>query len=549
MIKKTFRSMFILILCMVLVCVGLIMGVLYNYFEKQYSTELVNEATYVGQGVELEGKDYLESLNKKNIRITWIDSDGTVLYDNQADASKMENHADRVEVQEAMQKESGSSIRYSSTLSEKTMYYALHLSDDTVIRLANTYRSPVSITLGMLQPIVAIIVIALAFSGWMSYRLSKRIVKPINEIDLEHPEDAKAYDELSPFLHRIEQQNRQIRKQIQELKRQRTEFSAITENMSEGFVVVDTKQNVLSYNSSALKLLGIPSVEENKNVLQLNRSESFQDALHMALKGEHAQRMMEHNNRSYQLFANPVFQDDVVSGAVMVIMDVTEKEQRDALRREFTANVSHELKTPLTSISGTAEIMTQGLVKAEDIPHFAGNIYKEAQRLITLVGDIINLSKLEETDFEQQKELVDLSEIVEEVVTTLHDEAQKKKISFLVQTESCQILGIPSILNEIVYNLCDNAIKYNKENGEVIVKVRKKDKRVELSVKDTGIGIPYEEQQRVFERFYRVDKSHSKEIGGTGLGLSIVKHGVMCHNAELKLESEPGEGSCFKVLF
>ena len=359
MIKKTFRSMFILIFCMVLVCVGLIMGVLYNYFEKQYSTELVNEATYVGQGVELNGKEYLENLNKKNIRITWIDSDGTVLFDNQADASKMENHADRVEVQEAMQKESGSSIRYSSTLSEKTMYYALHLSDDTVIRLANTYRSPLSITLGMLQPIVAIIVIALAFSGWMSYRLSKRIVKPINEIDLEHPEDAKAYDELSPFLHRIEQQNRQIHKQIQELKRQQIEFSAITENMSEGFVVVDTKQNVLSYNSSALKLLGIPSVKENKNVLQLNRSESFQEALHLALKGEHAQRMMTHNNRSYQLFANPVFQDDVVSGAVLVIMDVTEKEQRDALRREFTANVSHELKTPLTSISGTAEIMTQ----------------------------------------------------------------------------------------------------------------------------------------------------------------------------------------------
>lgn len=549
MIKKTFRSMFILIFCMVLVCVGLIMGVLYNYFEKQYSTELVNEATYVGQGVELNGKEYLENLNKKNIRITWIDSDGTVLYDNQADASKMENHADRVEVQEAMQKESGSSIRYSSTLSEKTMYYALHLSDDTVVRLANTYRSPISITLGMLQPIVAIIVIALAFSGWMSYRLSKRIVKPINEIDLEHPEDAKTYDELSPFLHRIEQQNRQIHKQIQELKRQQIEFSAITENMSEGFVVVDVKQNILSYNSSALKLLGIPSVKENKNVLQLNRSESFQEALHLALKGEHAQRMMTHNNRSYQLFANPVFQDDVVSGAVLVIMDVTEKEQRDALRREFTANVSHELKTPLTSISGTAEIMTQGLVKAEDIPHFAENIYKEAQRLITLVGDIINLSKLEETDFEQQKELVDLSEIVEEVVATLHDEAQKKKISFLVQTERCQILGIPSILNEIVYNLCDNAIKYNKENGEVTVKLLKKDKRVELSVKDTGIGIPYEEQQRVFERFYRVDKSHSKEIGGTGLGLSIVKHGVMCHNAELKLESEPGKGSCFKVLF
>ncbi len=549
MIKKTFRSMVILILCMILICVGMIVGVLYNYFEKQYSTELMNEASYIGKGVELDGQNYLESLSRKDVRITWIDDDGTVLYDSQVDASSMENHGDREEVQEALEKSAGSSVRYSNTLSVKTMNYAIRISDGTVIRVSNTYDSMLYIVLGMMQPILVVVVIALILSGLLAYRLSKRIVKPLNEIDLEHPQDADTYDELSPFLYRIEQQNRQIRAQIQELKRQQTEFSAITENMTEGFLVVDTKQNLLSYNSSALKLLGIPKVEENRNVLQVNRSENFQKAIGMALQGTHNEQFMQYNNRSYQLFANPVMQEEKVAGAVIVIMDVTEKEQRDALRREFTANVSHELKTPLTSISGTAEIMGNGLVKPEDIPHFAGIIYKEAQRLIALVGDIINLSKLEDAQITDEKVMTDLSEIVEDVVDTLQIEAKKKGISFMVQTEPCQILGIPSILNEIVYNLCDNAIKYNKEGGQVNVKVRKEDKRVMLSVEDTGIGIAYEEQQRVFERFYRVDKSHSKAIGGTGLGLSIVKHGAAYHNAEIELESEVGQGTKITILF
>lgn len=541
--------MVILILCMILVCVGMIVGVLYNYFEKQYSAELMNEASYIGKGVELNGQAYLESLSRKDVRITWIDADGTVLYDTQVDASTMENHKDREEVQEALQKSAGSSVRYSSTLSVRTMNYAIRISDGTVIRVSNTYDSMLYIIMGMMQPILVVVVVALILSGFLAYRLSKRIVKPLNEIDLEHPQDAKTYDELSPFLYRIEQQNRQIRNQIQELKRQQTEFSAITENMAEGFLVVDTKQNLLSYNSSALRLLGIPKVEENKNVLQVNRSESFQKAIGLALQGTHNEQFMKHGNRSYQLFANPVMQDGNVNGAVVVIMDVTEKEQRETLRREFTTNVTHELKTPLTSISGTAEIMGNGMVKPEDIPHFAGIIYKEAQRLITLVGDIINLSRLEDAQITDEKVMTDLSEIVEDVVDTLQIAAKKKGISFLVQSEPCQILGIPSILNEIVYNLCDNAIKYNKEGGQVNVKVRKQDKRVMFSVEDTGIGIPYEEQQRVFERFYRVDKSHSKAIGGTGLGLSIVKHGVAYHNAEIELESEVGQGTKITILF
>ena len=309
------------------------------------------------------------------------------------------------------------------------------------------------------------------------------------------------------------------------------------------------KQNILSYNSSALKLLDVNGNVENENILHLNRSEDFQNAIIKSLKGEHTEQSMKFGERYYQLLANPVYQDNKVSGAIIVIMDVTEKEQREALRREFTANVSHELKTPLTSISGTAEIMANGLVKQEDIPHFANNIYKESQRLITLVGDIIKLSKLEEMDMTEQKEMVDLAEVVTSVTESLQIPASKKSISLIVQMEPCMVWGIPSILNEIVYNLCDNAVKYNVEKGTVYVKLEKKDKRVCLTVEDTGIGIPREEQERIFERFYRVDKSHSKDIGGTGLGLSIVKHGVAYHNAELKLESEVGKGTKITILF
>ena len=402
---------------------------------------------------------------------------------------------------------------------------------------------------GMIQPIIAVIAIALIVAGILAYRLSKRIVRPLNDIDLEHPEQANTYEELSPFLRKIEVQNKQINRQIKELRRQQMEFSAITENMKEGFLIIDVKQNILSYNSSALKLLDVNGNVENENILHLNRSEDFQNAIIKSLKGEHTEQSMKFGERYYQLLANPVYQDNKVSGAIIVIMDVTEKEQREALRREFTANVSHELKTPLTSISGTAEIMANGLVKQEDIPHFANNIYKESQRLITLVGDIIKLSKLEEMDMTEQKEMVDLAEVVTSVTESLQIPASKKSISLIVQMEPCMVWGIPSILNEIVYNLCDNAVKYNVEKGTVYVKLEKKDKRVCLTVEDTGIGIPREEQERIFERFYRVDKSHSKDIGGTGLGLSIVKHGVAYHNAELKLESEVGKGTKITILF
>ena len=549
MTKKTFRSMVILVLCMLAVCVGLIMGVLYNYFDKQFYRELQNEASYISEGVELNGMDYLENISSGSSRITWIDKDGTVLFDNKVDASSLENHGEREEVRQAEKYGAGSSTRYSNTRNEKTINYALRLDDDTVLRVSADSDTMLRILTGMIQPIIAVIAIALIVAGILAYRLSKRIVRPLNDIDLEHPEQANTYEELSPFLRKIEVQNKQINRQRKELRRQQMEFSAITENMKEGFLIIDVKQNILSYNSSALKLLDVNGNVENENILHLNRSEDFQNAIIKSLKGEHTEQSMKFGERYYQLLANPVYQDNKVSGAIIVIMDVTEKEQREALRREFTANVSHELKTPLTSISGTAEIMANGLVKQEDIPHFANNIYKESQRLITLVGDIIKLSKLEEMDMTEQKEMVDLAEVVTSVTESLQIPASKKSISLIVQMEPCMVWGIPSILNEIVYNLCDNAVKYNVEKGTVYVKLEKKDKRVCLTVEDTGIGIPREEQERIFERFYRVDKSHSKDIGGTGLGLSIVKHGVAYHNAELKLESEVGKGTKITILF
>lgn len=553
MIKKTFRSMFILIICVLVICSGLIMGVLYNYYDTQIYRELQNEASYIGEAVEEGGADYLNELgNIGSSRITWIDSDGKVLYDNEVkDISSMENHADREEVKEAMEYGIGTSTRYSNTLDEKTMNYAVRLKNQSILRVSVDSDTLLHIVLGMIQPVIIIFLISLGIAALLAYRLSKRILKPLNQIDLEHPENADVYEEITPFLYKIQRQNHQIQTQMTELRRHQLEFSAITENMNEGLLLLDNRKNIISYNKSALKLLDIDYGEnmEHENVINMNRSEHFQNVIDSALQGRHKEETMKFGDRYYQLLANPIYQDGKISGVVILIMDTTEKEQRDALRREFTANVSHELKTPLTSISGIAEIMSNGLIKKEDIPHFANVIYKEAQRLITLVGDIIKLSKLEDADMSEQKEMVDLSAIVANVTETLQVSAKSRGISFMIQTEPCIVFGIPSILNEIVYNLCDNAIKYNSENGTVYVTLKKREKHVYLTVEDTGIGIPKNEQERIFERFYRVDKSHSKEIGGTGLGLSIVKHGVAYHNAKLKLESEVGKGTKITVIF
>lgn len=547
--SRIFRATVSVAIFMVISCIAVIMGVLYAYFDKQYTNELSQEAVYIARGVEMQGMDYLEGLNSKTHRITWIDSDGTVLYDSVADPAQMDNHSDRVEFKEAVESSVGRSIRYSNTLSEKTIYYALRLTDGSVIRVAATQYSIWIILVGMTRPILVVLFAAFIISAIITYHVSKRIVKPLNEIDLEHPENAVSYDEITPLLKRIAHQNREISKNMGELKRQREEFSTITENMSEGFLVVDNLAKILSHNQSALNLLGIKGNVENKNVLELNRSESFCKAIDLALNGKHNEQMMKLDDKSYHLLANPVYQESNVIGAVIIILDVSEKEERESFRREFTANVSHELKTPLTTISGTAEIMKNGLIKPEDIPHFATNIYNEAQRLITLVGDILRLSKMDENNFSSEKVEVDLRSIAQRASQAVLEEAKKRNISVNLFTESCVISGIPSILEEIAFNLCDNAVKYNVDGGRVDISLTKDGDKAIFSVSDTGIGISYDEQERVFERFYRVDKSHSKEIGGTGLGLSIVKHGAAIHDAKIDMHSTLGKGTTVTITF
>lgn len=550
MIKRTFISMVVLVLCVILVCFGMVTAILFHYFDRLYDEKLENELTYISRGVEYNGVEYLEGVSADVCRITWVASDGVVIFDNTVDASSMENHGQREEIVEAFAMGYGESVRYSDTMATKTDNLAMLLADGTVIRVSSATDTLLHMFAEMMKPLLFVFFCTLIVAALFAYKTSRGIVKPLEDLDLEHPEDVKTYDELTPFLRRIEQQNRQIRAQMQELKRQQTEFSAITENMNEGFVVIDKQHKILSYNSSALKLLGVTPDIEYKTVLELNRSEAFQKAITVAFAGKHNEQVMKSEGGVYSIFANPVFQEEDVTGAIVVIMDVTEKEQRESLRREFSANVSHELKTPLTSISGTAEIMKNGMVKPEDIPYFSGMIYKEAQRLINLVGDIIKLSKLEETDISSQKMPVDLSFMANTIVESLHTEAEKKSVTIETNIEpNCQVIGILSIVDEIVYNLCENAIKYNVDGGKVKVTVRKLENGVELIVEDTGIGIPYQEQQRVFERFYRVDKSHSKEIGGTGLGLSIVKHGILTLGADLQLESQEGVGTKIIVRF
>ena len=547
--SRIFRATVSVGLLMVLSTIIIIMGVLYAYFDKQFVNELSQEAVFVKSGVEKNGVEYLNSLGNTKNRITWIASDGTVIYDSIADEAAMDNHLDREEVKEALESSVGESIRYSSTISEKTVNYAVRLNDGSVLRISREQYTVWTILAGMFQPILVVIVAAFIISAVITYAVSKMIVKPLNEIDLEHPEEAVSYDEIAPLLRKLSLQNKQIAKNMEELRRQRESFNTITENMSEGFLIIDNLTKILSHNSSALKLLGISGDVENKSVLGLNRSESFCKAIDMALNGNHNVQKMDVDGKYYQIFANPVFQDKTVVGAVITILDVTEKEKREEFRREFTANVSHELNTPLTTISGTAEIIKSGLVKPEDIPHFASNIYNEAQRLITLVGDILKLSKMDENNITSEKKPVDMKDVIKRVLDTVRPMAVKKSISIEFQSEDCYVNGISPILEEIVFNILDNAVKYNKDNGSIKIVLENKDGHVELSVSDTGIGIPYEEQDRVFERFYRVDKSHSKDIGGTGLGLSIVKHGAAIHNATVTLKSAPLEGTTISVLF
>lgn len=552
MTRKIFQSMIAVVVSVLLLSLALITGVLYEHFESAMLDQMRTTASFVEQGVKEDGMKYLDEMSSSQCRITWIEADGTVKFDNRSDPGTMENHADRAEVKEALENESGTSIRRSSTLSEHTLYYAKRMQDGTVLRLAMSQRSVLFLMGGMISPVVFIFLAACALAGVLSYRVSKKIVKPLGSIDLQHPEQVETYDELSPFLQRIAAQNREIRSQMEEIRKQQQEFSMITENMSEGLFVVDRNYQILSYNRSAVRIFGMAPESVPENLLAVNRSEGFRSVVDSALKGRHAQENLELDGRVYQIIASPVCQQedalDLV-GAVILTLDVTEKEAQEQYRREFTANVSHELKTPLTSISGIAEIIRNGIVRPEDIPHFAGKIYDESQRLITLIGDIIKLSRLDENQVPMERESVDLLETARDVVQQLASVARKNGVTLVTNGSHGVVNGVRQVLGEMVYNLCENAVKYNRPGGRVWVDVRQVADHVELCVKDTGIGIPAAEQGRIFERFYRVDKSHSKAVGGTGLGLSIVKHGAALHHAAIHVDSEPGEGTAITLTF
>ncbi len=547
MTRKIFRSMAAVSLAVLAASLVLIVGVLHGYFQNQVLEELRQKTTYAALGVEQAGMDYLTGDLPRSSRVTWVAADGTVLFDNWEDPAAMANHADRAEIREALLTGKGSSARYSDTLAEKTLYYALRLSDGSVLRVSDTQDTVWLLVLEAVQPVAFVLLAALVLALWLSGRVARQLVAPINAMDLEDPEGEPPYEELAPLLGRIRSQNRQIRRQMQDLRRRQEEFGAITENMSEGLLVIDRETRVLSYNTAALRLLRGAKPQAGESAYALNREMGFRRCVEGALSGQRTEQLLERDGSCRQVIASPVQQDGAVGGAVLVVLDVTEKEQREQLRREFTANVSHELKTPLTSILGTAEILENGLVQPVDIPHFAGNIHREAQRLIGLVNDIIKLSRLDEGDSGGQWETVELHALAENVLAQLGQAAETKQVTLRLEGGKALARGVPQILEEILYNLCDNAVAYNRPGGSVTVTVEESEQGARVAVADTGVGIPPEARERVFERFYRLDKSHSGT--GTGLGLSIVKHGAAYLGAKLSLESQVGVGSTFTVEF
>lgn len=543
MSKKIFKYIMLVSSLITVLGLAFVVGILYHYFQGQLMSELKKEAVYISRGVESAGTDYLMQLNDEDSRITYVDESGKVIYDNEANVESMENHGHRKEIREAEINGEGADERMSSTLSEKTMYYAVRLENGNVLRVSSNQASVWMLLLQLLPSFVAVLILMLLLSGVFASRLSGKVVEPLNGLDLEHPEENDAYDEVQPLLSKIGRQSRQIRLQLEAARRQQKEFSIITENMQEGLLVIDRYTMVLSVNSSVGKLLKVKEIKTGESVYLLNRSEEFRDVVGQVLEGKHEDKVLRLDGSDIQVIANPVTRENKTEGAVILLVDVTEKVEREQLRREFSANVSHELKTPLTSISGFAEIMQDGFVKDEDVKVFAGRIYKEAQRLIRLVGDVIRISRLDEGGLPYQWEKLDLYSLTHDIFSTLHEAAEKQEVHMYMEGGSTVLDTVPMIMEEVLYNVCDNAVKYNRRGGEVFVRLKDGEDAVRVNVRDTGIGIPKEDQERIFERFYRVDKSHSREIGGTGLGLSIVKHGVKTLNGRLWLNSEPGQGT------
>ncbi len=546
MTKKIFRSTVAVGLAVLLASLVIIMGALYSYFGHVQEQQLRDELSIAAAAVEDGGQAYLSRLESDDYRITWLRSDGVVLYDTKADASAMENHAQRQEVRQALETGVGESSRYSATLLEKTLYYAQRLPDGTVLRLSASRVTVGVLLLSMLPAILAVIAAALVLSGILAGRVSKRIVEPLNRLDLEHPLENDAYEELSPLLRRLEHQRRQIDEQLRSLRRRSEEFEQITASMTEGLVLLDNGGTVLSINPAAREVFHADEGCVGQPLLAVERDTAVSHALREAMETGHGETRMERGGREYQFDMTRIQADGETVGAVLLTFDVTEQAFAERNRREFTANVSHELKTPLQGIIGSAELLENGMVQPDDVPRFVGHIRSEAQRLVTLINDIIRLSELDEGG-SLPAEPVELLALCRDTAKSLEAEAEKRGVTFSVTGEEVAVPGVRRLLSEVFYNLCDNAVKYNREGGSVTVSVARDGGEAVVTVADTGIGIPQEHQARVFERFYRVDKSHSKASGGTGLGLSIVKHAVRYHHGTVELQSEPGKGTTFTV--
>ena len=544
MTSKIFRSTVFVAVVVLLCSLGIVIGVLYNHFTGVQVQQLKDELSLAVTGTEQYGNAFLENVEADRFRVTWIDTDGTVLFDTQVDQTAMENHANREEIQEAFETGFGSAVRNSSTLTEQTYYEAQRLTDGTVLRISTNQASAWALMMDLLWPIILIAVLAIALSLILARRMAKNIVEPMNNLDLEHPLSNDTYEELSPLLRRINQQHLQIDAQMRKLQRKTDEFIQITSHMQEGLVVLDKETHIRSINSAAMKVFGAEESCVGNSFFQVNRSNALRQTLNDALDRGHGSVMQELEGRIYRFDMSSIQSDGNLLGAVILAVDVTESQNAEQMRREFSANVSHELKTPLQGIIGSAELLESGMVKPEDTSRFVGHIRKEASRLVNLIEDIIRLSQLDE-GVQLPAEQVDMRQLAEDVKEILAPSAAEKQVSISVSGAGFTVMGVRRMLHEVVYNLCDNAIKYNVPGGSVTIHAENN----RLVVSDTGIGIPAEHKDRIFERFYRVDKSHSKASGGTGLGLSIVKHAAAYHKAEISLESTPGKGTTITIQF
>lgn len=548
MIKKIFRSTFFATLGVLLVTLFMVVGLLYGYFTQVQKEQLQTETALAAQGVSLEGQDYFNELKMSNVRITWVDNQGKVLYDNESDARTMDNHANREEIKEALKDGYGESVRYSKTLTTQSLYSAQRLDNGTVIRLSVTRHSILVLLFRMFQPLALILVLAFFLSLWLSRSIAKSVVGPLNWLDLDHPLENDAYEEISPLLRRIAKHQKEVTEREVVIEQRQSEFDTIISKIKEGMILLDNNCRIISINQAAQDILQTDQTCLGKDMLQIIRNLSLNNWLEKGLQGRKQEGILQLDDSHYKVMVRPIQSEDKVTGLALLFFDVTEQLQAEQLRREFTANVSHELKTPLHLISGYSEMLASDVVAQKDVPQFAEKIHSESQRMIQLVEDIIKLSHLDESE-ELAMEPVNLYQISEEVLESLSAKANERHINLHLLGEPAYITGNHALIHSLIYNLCDNAIIYNRDKGDVTVGITSNEDKIVLTVQDTGVGIAKDEQERIFERFYRVDKSRSKKLGGTGLGLSIVKHAVNQHHADIKVESQLGLGTKMTVTF